>query len=63
MPIIAYCMLEVKGNNQLSCVREEWLRTYNNTAAAAYGLEKMCSVITSAALPFVVVTSAFTFTK
>ncbi len=47
----------------LSRIREEWLRTHDNRQAVAYGLEKTGGVITNAALLFVIVTGAFTFTS
>lgn len=47
----------------LSRIREEWLRTGDNTKAVALGLEKTGGVITNAALLFVIVTVAFTFTS
>src|SRR5262249_32905061 len=46
----------------LSRIREEWLRTKNNRYAAARGLEKTGGGITNAALLFVIVTRALTFT-
>jgi RND superfamily putative drug exporter len=45
----------------LSRIREEWLRTGDNQAAVARGLEKTAGVITSAASLFVIVTGAFAF--
>jgi RND superfamily putative drug exporter len=47
----------------LSRIREEWLRTGDNIKAVALGLEKTGGVITNAALLFVIVTVAFTFTS
>ena len=47
----------------LSRVREEWLRTHQNRWAVAHGLEKTGGVITNAALLFVIVAGAFTFTS
>jgi RND superfamily putative drug exporter len=47
----------------LSRMREEWLRTRDNRKAVALGLEKTGGVITNAALLFVIVTGAFTFTR
>jgi len=47
----------------LSRVREEWLRTKQNRYAVARGLEKTGSVITNAALLFVIVAGAITFTS
>jgi uncharacterized membrane protein YdfJ with MMPL/SSD domain len=46
----------------LSRIREEWLRTGDNTGAVAPGLEKTGGVITNAALLFLIVTIAFTLT-
>lgn len=67
IPALMFCVLFGLSMDYevflLSRVREEWLRTHNNTAAVAYGLEKTGSVITSAALLFVIVTGAFTFTR
>jgi uncharacterized membrane protein YdfJ with MMPL/SSD domain len=45
----------------LSRIREEWLRTHNNRQAVVRGLEKTGSVITNAALLFIVVAVSFTF--
>lgn len=47
----------------LSRVREEWLLTKDNTWAVAHGLERTGSIITSAALLFIIVTSSFMFTS
>jgi RND superfamily putative drug exporter len=47
----------------MSRIREKWLQTHNNRQAVARGLEKTGSVITSAALLFMVVTVSFTFTS
>ena len=47
----------------LSRIREEWLRTHDNRQAVVRGLEKTGGVITNAALLFVIVTGAFTFTS
>ncbi len=47
----------------LSRIQEEWLHTKNNQYAVTAGLEKTGSVITNAALLFIVVTVAFTFTS
>ena len=67
IPALMFCVLFGLSMDYevflLSRVREEWLRTYDNTHAVAYGLEKTGSVITSAALLFVIVTGAFTFTR
>ena len=45
----------------LSRFREEWLRTHNNRQAVVRGLEKTGSVITNAALLFMVAAVPFTF--
>ena len=67
VPIILFCILFGLSMDYevflLSRIREEWLRTHNNTLAVARGLEKTGSVITNAALLFVIVTIAFTFTS
>jgi uncharacterized membrane protein YdfJ with MMPL/SSD domain len=47
----------------LSRIREEWERSKNNRLAVARGLERTGGVITSAALLFIIVTGAFTFTR
>ena len=67
VPIILFCILFGLSMDYevflLSRIREEWLRARNNTLAVARGLEKTGSVITNAALLFVIVTVAFTFTS
>ncbi len=67
IPALMFCVLFGLSMDYevflLSRIHEEWLRTYDNTHAVAYGLEKTGSVITSAALLFVIVTGAFTFTR
>ncbi|HEY6542839.1 MAG TPA: MMPL family transporter, partial [Ktedonobacteraceae bacterium] len=67
VPIILFCILFGLSMDYevflLSRIREEWLRSHNNTLAVARGLEKTGSVITNAALLFVLVTVAFTFTS
>ncbi len=67
VPIVLFCILFGLSMDYevflLSRIREEWLRTHNNTLAVARGLEKTGSVITNAALLFVIVTVAFTFTS
>ena len=67
IPIVLFCVLFGLSMDYevflLSRVREEWLRTKNNRQAVVYGLEKTGSVITNAALLFLVVTVAFTFTN
>ncbi len=66
-PILLFCILFGLSMDYevflLSRMREEWLRTYNNRWAVAYGLEKTGGVITNAALLFVIVAGAFTFTS
>jgi RND superfamily putative drug exporter len=67
IPIILFCILFGLSMDYevflLSRIREEWLHTRDNRAAVACGLEKTGSVITNAALLFIVVTVAFTFTS
>ena len=67
IPIVLFCVLFGLSMDYevflLSRVREEWLRTKNNRLAIICGLEKTGSVITNAALLFLVVTVAFTFTS
>lgn len=66
IPILLFCILFGLSMDYevflLSRIREEWLRTGDNTRAVALGLEKTGGVITNAALLFVTVTVAFTFT-
>jgi RND superfamily putative drug exporter len=66
IPILLFCVLFGLSMDYevflLSRIREEWLRTKNNRYAVARGLEKTGGVITNAALLFVIVTGAFTFT-
>jgi uncharacterized membrane protein YdfJ with MMPL/SSD domain len=67
IPILLFCLLFGLSMDYevflLSRIREEWLRTRNNRYAVARGLEKTGGVITNAALLFVIVTGAFTFTR
>lgn len=67
IPIILFCVLFGLSMDYevflLSRMREEWLRTGDNRQAIALGLEKTGSVITNAALLFIVVTVAFAFTS
>ena len=67
VPILLFCILFGLSMDYevflLSRIHEEWLRTYNNRFAVARGLEKTGGVITNAALLFVIVTGAFTFTS
>jgi RND superfamily putative drug exporter len=65
IPILLFCVLFGLSMDYevflLSRIREEWLRTGDNQAAVARGLEKTAGVITSAASLFVIVTGAFAF--
>lgn len=67
IPALMFCILFGLSMDYevflLSRMREEWLRTYDNRRAVARGLEKTGGVITNAALLFVIVTGAFTFTR
>jgi RND superfamily putative drug exporter len=67
VPILLFCILFGLSMDYevflLSRIREEWLRTRNNRYAVARGLEKTAGVITNAALLFMIVTVAFTFTR
>lgn len=67
IPIVLFCVLFGLSMDYevflLSRVREEWLRTRNNRQAVVCGLEKTGSVITNAALLFLVVTVSFIFTR
>ncbi|BCL80788.1 hypothetical protein ccbrp13_32530 [Ktedonobacteria bacterium brp13] len=67
VPILLFCLLFGLSMDYevflLTRVREEWLRTGDNTLAIASGLEKTGGVITSAALLMVLVSSAFLFTS
>ncbi len=67
IPILMFCILFGLSMDYevflLSRIREEWLRTHDNRYAVARGLEKTGGVITNAALLFVIVTGAFTFTS
>jgi RND superfamily putative drug exporter len=67
IPIVLFCVIFGLSMDYevflLSRIREEWLRTYNNRQAVVRGLEKTGGVITNAALLFVIVTGAFTFTS
>ncbi|HEY3992688.1 MAG TPA: MMPL family transporter [Ktedonobacteraceae bacterium] len=67
IPIVLFCVLFGLSMDYevflLSRVREEWLRTKNNRLAVICGLEKTGSVITNAALLFLVVTISFMFTS
>jgi RND superfamily putative drug exporter len=66
IPVTMFCVLFGLSMDYevflLSRIREEWLRTGNNRHAVALGLEKTGSVITNAALLFVIVAGAITFT-
>lgn len=67
IPIVLFCVLFGLSMDYevflLSRMREEWLRTGNNRLAVICGMEKTGSVITNAALLFLVVTVAFIFTS
>jgi RND superfamily putative drug exporter len=67
IPILMFCILFGLSMDYevflLSRVREEWLLTHDNRLAVAHGLEQTGGVITNAALLFVIVTGAFTFTR
>jgi RND superfamily putative drug exporter len=67
IPILMFCILFGLSMDYevflLSRIREEWLRTHNNRWAVARGLEQTGGVITNAALLFIIVTGAFTFTR
>jgi Predicted drug exporters of the RND superfamily len=67
IPILLFCTLFGLSMDYevflLSRIREEWLLSHNNRLAVARGLEKTGSIITNAALLFVIVTVAFTFTQ
>jgi RND superfamily putative drug exporter len=67
IPILLFCVLFGLSMDYevflLSRIREEWLKTKDNRYAVARGLEKTGGVITNAALLFVIVTGAFTFTS
>ena len=67
IPILLFCILFGLSMDYevflLSRIREEWLLTHDNRWAVARGLEKTGGVITNAALLFVIVSGAFTFTS
>jgi RND superfamily putative drug exporter len=67
IPILMFCILFGLSMDYevflLSRIREEWERSKNNRLAVARGLERTGGVITSAALLFIIVTGAFTFTR
>jgi RND superfamily putative drug exporter len=67
IPIVLFCMLFGLSMDYevflLSRIREEWLRTADNTQAVAFGLEKTAGVITNAAVLFVIVTGSVTFSS
>ena len=67
IPILLFCILFGLSMDYevflLSRIREEWLLTHDNRRAVARGLEKTGGVITNAALLFVIVSGAFTFTS
>lgn len=63
LPIIMFCVLFGLSMDYevflLSRIREEWLRTGDNTRAVAEGMQRSGRIITSAALIVVVVTASF----
>lgn len=63
LPIIMFCVLFGLSMDYevflLSRIREEWLRTGDNTRAVAQGMQRSGRIITSAALLVVVVTASF----
>lgn len=63
LPIIMFCVLFGLSMDYevflLSRIREEWLRTGDNTRAVALGMQRSGRIITSAALLVVVVTASF----
>ena len=67
IPILLFCILFGLSMDYevflLSRIQEEWLRTHDNRRAVARGLEKTGSVITNAALLFMIVAGAFIFTS
>jgi RND superfamily putative drug exporter len=67
VPLLLFCLLFGISMDYevflLSRIREEWLRTGDNTAAVAYGLGKTRGVITSAALLLMIVSAAFVCTS
>ena len=67
IPILMFCILFGLSMDYevflLSRIREEWEKTHNNRMAVARGLEMTGGVITNAALLFLIVTGAFTFTR
>lgn len=67
VPILMFCILFGLSMDYevflLSRIREEWLRTHNNSAAVALGLEKTGGVITNAALLLVIVAGSFIWTS
>lgn len=66
VPIMLFCALFGLSMDYevflLSRIREEWLKSGDNQWSVAHGLEQTGGVITNAALLFIIVTSAFTFT-
>jgi RND superfamily putative drug exporter len=67
IPILLFCIIFGLSMDYevflLSRIHEEWLRTHDNRWAVARGLEKTGSVITNAALLFMIVAGAFIFTS
>ncbi|MBV9019810.1 MAG: MMPL family transporter [Ktedonobacteraceae bacterium] len=66
-PILMFCILFGLSMDYevflLTRMREEWLRIHDNSTAVALGLEKTGSMITNAALLFVIVSGSFIFTS
>ena len=67
VPVLLFCVLFGLSMDYevylLSRIHEEWLRTPDTRRAVACGLEKTGSVITNAALLFIVVAASFSFTS
>jgi RND superfamily putative drug exporter len=67
IPILMFCTLFGLSMDYevflLMRIREEWLRTRDNRASVALGVEKTAGVITNAALLFVIVSASFTLTS
>ncbi|MBV9689785.1 MAG: MMPL family transporter [Ktedonobacteraceae bacterium] len=66
-PILMFCILFGLSMDYevflLTRMREEWLSIHDNSTAVALGLEKTGSMITNAALLFVIVSGSFIFTS
>ncbi len=67
VPILLFCIVFGLSMDYevflLSRIREEWLRTHDNTYAVAHGLEQTAAAITGAALLFAIFTSSSIFTR